>query len=423
MHATASGPYPAGLSSLGTHHLRTKLKPVPQTLITNAERRRRLAQRHLLLPELRAPDLSTVVDALVALHSSDPVTVYLTAAARLDNPSIDSVDHALYDERKVFRHHAMRRTLWVMSAETIGPAHASCTVKIADAETRRFLAWLEATPSISSPHAWLEMATERIVDYLSTSAPASTREIGLALPDLASPVRVARGTRQETTIAGHSRALLLAAMNGIVVRTRPQGTWIASNYIWDTAARWGFPALSDHTPAQGASDLLVRILDRFGPCTLTDLKWWTGWTLTMARKALEEISANEVALESGATGWVNAGDAVVHGDDPGPWVALLPGLDPTTMGWKEREWFLAPDIAAHVFDRNGNAGPTIWADGQIVGGWAQRADGEIVLDLHRKLTREHRALLNDAAARIAEFVGDTRFSVRFPSPNQERLLS
>jgi hypothetical protein len=398
------------------------LVPVPHALITNAERRRRLAYRHLLLPDLRATDVTAVVDALVALHSSDPVTVYLTAAARLDHPTIEAVDNALYDKRSIFRHHAMRRTLWVMGTNTIGPAHAACTVKIAGAEEKRFLSWLEATPSISRPHAWLEEATEQIVDYLNTGAPASTREIGLALPDLTSPINVAQGSRPAATIAAHSRALLIAALNGIVVRTRPQGTWIASNYIWDTATRWGLPALTNHDPGQGAAELLVRVLDRFGPCTTTDLKWWTGWTLTMTRKALADIDAVEVSLESGATGWVNADDAAGAIDDPGPWVALLPGLDPTTMGWKERDWYLAQDVALHVFDRNGNAGPTVWADGQVVGGWAQRANGEIVFDLHRELTNAHRGLLEDATARLVEFLGDTRFSVRFPSPNQKRLL-
>lgn len=392
-------------------------------LITNVERRRRLAHRHLLLPELRTRFVPAVVDALVALHSSDPVTVYLSAAARLDSPSIDWVDQALYEERKIFRHHAMRRTLWVMGAETIRHAHASCTVKIADAEERRFLTWLEATPSVTSPHAWLEMAFERIVDYLSTNAPASTRDIGVALPDLAMPVSAASGTRQETTIAGHSRALLLAAMKGVVVRTKPQGTWIASNYIWDTATRWGLPALAGQTPAQGASGLLLRVLDRFGPCTLNDLKWWTGWTVTMTRTALEDISATEVVLDTGAPAWVNEGDFGGREDDPGPWVALLPGLDPTTMGWKERDWYLAPDVADHVFDRNGNAGPTVWADGQVVGGWAQRANGEIALDLHRELAEDHLRQLEDAIARTVDFLGDNRFSVRFPSPNQKRILS
>jgi hypothetical protein len=142
----------------------------------------------------------------------------------------------------------------------------------------------------------------------------------------------------------------------------------------------------------------------------------------MTRKALQAISATEVMLESGSTAWVNPGDTATE-DAPPPWVALLPGLDPTTMGWKEREWYLDPDVAEHVFDRNGNAGPTIWIDGKVVGGWAQRPDGEIIFDLHRQLSRKQRTMLEEAASRLVGFVGETRFRVRFPSPNQKRLLA
>ena len=61
-----------------------------------------------------------------------------------------------------------------------------------------------------------------------------------------------------------------------------------------------------------------------------------------------------------------------------PWAALLPGLDPTAMGWQERDWYLAPDLRSALFDRSGNVGPTVWWDGRVVGGWAQRASGEVV---------------------------------------------
>jgi hypothetical protein len=391
-------------------------------IISDDERRGRLAFRHLLLPEKRAADLPAVAEALVALHSSDPVTVYLAAAARLEHPSVDTVDNAMYRDRSLFRHHAMRRTLWVMGPEAVRAAHAACTVKIAAAETKRFLGWLEASPSIARPDQWLEMATEQIVRYLEAGTAASTREIGLAMPELTVPVTVGQGSRQETTIPAHSRVLLIGALNGKVVRTAPQGSWTASNYIWDTAARWGLPELTSSEPDRGAALLLARVLDRFGPCTLRDLTWWTGWTQTMTRKALRAISATEVMLESGGTAWVNPGDTATEDASP-PWVALLPGLDPTTMGWKEREWYLDPDVAEHVFDRNGNAGPTIWIDGKVVGGWAQRPDGEIIFDLHRQLSRKQRTMLEEAASRLVGFVGETRFRVRFPSPNQKRLLA
>ena len=51
---------------------------MPRT-VTADERRARLARRHRLLPEDRTDDVARIADDLVALHSTDPVTVYLSA--------------------------------------------------------------------------------------------------------------------------------------------------------------------------------------------------------------------------------------------------------------------------------------------------------------------------------------------------------
>ena len=48
--------------------------------------------------------------------------------------------------------------------------------------------------------------------------------------------------------------------------------------------------------------------------------------------------------------------------------ALLPVLDATTMGWKHRDFYLDPEHTPYLFDTNGNAGPTVWCDGRIIGG-------------------------------------------------------
>jgi hypothetical protein len=103
-------------------------------------------------------------------------------------------------------------------------------------------------------------------------------------------------------------------------------------------------------------------------------------------------------------------------------VALLPGLDPTTMGWKERSWYLDPAVAAAVFDRNGNGGPTVWVDGRIVGSWVQRRDGAIALRLLDPVDADRREEIHEAAAHLRELLGDVRFNVRFPAPVQADLL-
>ncbi|MEI2697757.1 MAG: hypothetical protein V9E94_05230 [Microthrixaceae bacterium] len=77
------------------------------------ERRARLAGRHRLDPSARTDDVAAIADSVVALHSSDPVSVFLSALARMRHPSIAAVEAALYEARSVIRFHAMRRTLWV----------------------------------------------------------------------------------------------------------------------------------------------------------------------------------------------------------------------------------------------------------------------------------------------------------------------
>jgi hypothetical protein len=103
-------------------------------------------------------------------------------------------------------------------------------------------------------------------------------------------------------------------------------------------------------------------------------------------------------------------------------VALLPGLDPTTMGWKARSWYLDPEVAAAVFDRNGNAGPTVWVDGRVVGSWVQRRDGTVAVHLLAEIGDARRAEIDAAATQLQELLGDTRFTVRFPAPVQAALL-
>jgi DNA glycosylase AlkZ-like len=127
----------------------------------------------------------------------------------------------------------------------------------------------------------------------------------------------------------------------------------------------------------------------------------------------------EVELD-GQVGLVLADD-VDMADPAEHWVALLPALDPTAMGWSERSWYLGPHGPA-LFDRSGNIGPTIWADGRIVGGWAQRPTGEIACRLFDDVGRDVTAEVESRAAQLAEWIGAVRVTPRFRTP-LERALS
>src|SRR2546421_8116072 len=84
-----------------------------------AERRARLAVRHHLAPAHRAAGVLDATDGVVCLHATDPATVYLSAAARVEDLTRDDVDRALYTDRTLVKHLAMRRTLWVVRREVL----------------------------------------------------------------------------------------------------------------------------------------------------------------------------------------------------------------------------------------------------------------------------------------------------------------
>jgi hypothetical protein len=390
-----------------------------QATITVEERRARLARRHRLIAAERTDDVAAIADSLVALHSSDPVTVYLSAAARMADPSVDAVEKALYVDRSVVRHHAMRRTLWVATTDVVRILHAAATRKLVGPERRR-TAKLLAENGVAEPEAWLDDAREQVLAALHAHGPMTARTLGERVPALRHKIVMAPGKKYSASISAHTRVLLNLGFEGKIVRTRPTGTWINGAYTYAAMDTWLDGGLGDLSEAEAARELALRWLRAFGPATTTDLQWWTGWTGAMTKRALGDCGAVPVALEEG-TGWVAPGDAE-PAPPVGPWVALLPGLDPTTMGWKERGWYL-PVECADTFDRMGNAGPTIWVDGQVVGAWAQAPDGEIRTRFLVDVDDDQRAAVAERARELGKVLGGTRFTVRFPSPASTALTT
>jgi hypothetical protein len=386
--------------------------------ITVEERRARLATRHRLLPDCRGDDVPAIADALVALHSSDPATVHLSAMARMAHPAVGAVEDALYEQRSLVRHHAMRRTLWVGTPDVVRSMHAAATRRLAGPEHRRTAKLLEAG-GVTDPDRWLADARGHVATALHEHGPMTARRLGELVPELRQPLQLAPGKKYAATVSAHTRVLLLLGFEGVVVRTRPSGSWINSQYTWAAMDQWLPGGLDGPTERDAARDLADRWLRSFGPGTAGDLRWWAGWTVGTTRRALADCGAVPVDLD-GTEGWVASGD-----EEPtapvGPWVALLPGLDPTTMGWKERAWYLEPSAEA-AFDRNGNAGPTIWADGRVVGAWAQLPDGEIRTHLFEDVGGDRRKAIAARADELRAMIGDVRFTVRFPGRIHETLV-
>ncbi|MFK8022913.1 MAG: crosslink repair DNA glycosylase YcaQ family protein [Ilumatobacter sp.] len=96
-------------------------------------------------------------------------------------------------------------------------------------------------------------------------------------------------------------------------------------------------------------------------------------------------------------------------------------LDHGSASRHRRAALVRVPVEVGVFDKNGNAGPTVWLDGQVVGVWTQRADGEVVVELAHGLGADVRRLADAEAARIADWLGDVRVNWRYPTRSTKRL--
>jgi hypothetical protein len=391
-----------------------------------AERRRRLAVRHALAPAHRVdgtpPDPAEVARQLVALHSTDPATVYLSVLARIAVAAPATVvDESLYERRELVRMLAMRRTVFVVPAESVAIMQASTTDRIAVDQRAKLVKLLGEGTSVTNPEPWLADVERSVLRLLAEREGTSTAaELSAAEPRLKTTVVLASGKPYQATQAITSRVLLVLAAQGRIVRGRPLGSWLSQQYRWVLAERWLRDAADGIGAVAARAELARQWLAAYGPAPLADLKWWTGWTMADVRRAVADVDAVEVDL-GGGVGAALPGDLGAT-DDPGDWAALLPGLDPTVMGWSDRSWFLGPHAKA-LFDTNGNAGPTVWLNGRIVGGWAQRADGAIAIRLLEEVGGDAKALIDAESERVQTWLAGVRVIPRFRTPTERELCA
>ena len=387
--------------------------------VTDAHRRARIARRHGLAPDHRYDAIGDATTAMTALHATESATPHLALHARVRDLTVADVEAALYEERSLVKPMAMRRTLFVVTRDLL-PAVAGCAGRrVAEAERRRLAketGGLEARLGAD----WIATASKQIVDRL-TGAELSARQLRDALAHLGGTFTAAPGTKWSAEVPTMSRLLTILSAAGDVVRGRNAGHWRISRPLWTSMASWLGEEMTPIEADAGYAVVVRHWLWTFGPATEADLVWWLGSTKSAVRRALSDVEAVQVTLEDGSTGWVLPADTEDLEAPPHvePWVTLLPTLDPTTMGWRERAFYLDRAHTPFLFDSAGNAGTTVWVNGRIVGCWIQDDQERVRLILMDKISRDARRLLDAEVARLDEFLRGEHITNVFASPQMK----
>jgi hypothetical protein len=324
------------------------------------------------------------------------------------------MDRALYVDRSLVKHLAMRRTLFVFGRDALSAVQASSSARVAATEAKRVAADVEKAGLRTDGPAWLEEACEAVVAALVPGREASSSELRAELPLLEGGISYGEGRSWGGVASVGPRVLTVLSARGQIVRGTNQGVWTTSRPRWTSMASWLGEPIAPMDEAAAWTEQVRRWLRAFGPGTVKDIQWWLGSTLGQVRAALTELDVTQVDL-GGVTG-VALSDDLEPTEDVEPWAALLPALDPTTMGWKERDWYLG-DHKAQLFDSAGNAGPSVWWDGRIVGGW-YLPGGEVGLELWEDVGSDAMALLEAEAERLTTWLDGVSVKPRFPAPFQ-----
>ncbi len=206
----------------------------------------------------------------------------------------------------------------------------------------------------------------------------------------------------EGLISDHNTAHYItgrAEVDGILCNGRLQG----KNTTYALLHEW-VPKRESLCREEALERLARRFFTSHGPATLPDFVWWSGLTLTDARRAIEGIRQDFVCETANGREFWMRGDIPLPADDT-PSALLLPPFDEFVVSYKDRTELIEDRHYGKVMTKNGLFSPTLMLDGEIVGSWKKvTAKGQTgaKLSFFKKPTKKVENLFRKA---VEEFSG------------------
>jgi hypothetical protein len=158
---------------------------------------------------------------------------------------------------------------------------------------------------------------------------------------------------------------------------------------------------------EALAEIALRYFSSHGPATVQDFVWWTGLKISDAKRALESVKHQLLAIEAeGTTFWSSAElpDSV-----PAKSVHLLPGFDEYMLGYTNRGLMVPQDHMGKIVPgNNGMFMPTIVIDGQVKGLWKRsfiKDKAKIDLTAFAKFTKGNIDQINLLARKYGRYIG------------------
>ncbi len=334
----------------------------------------RLASQRITRPESRDPE--DVVTWLGAVQAQDyPSAKWALALRMLDGATAAGIERCFNDGR-ILRTHLMRPTWHFVAVSDI-----HWMLELTASRVQRALAYAYRQFGLDSA---TRIRGTRVIERVLSAGQHLTRvELGAHL------------ARMGVAVKGVGLALLTvhAELERVVCSGPQRGKQLTYALLAQRASR---PKRLSRDEALG--ELAKRYFRSHAPATIRDFAWWSGLTITDARRGLEICGGRQEVIDD-LTYWrlkrTKARELrprVVH---------LLPAYDEYLVAYRDL------DAVPRAKGARGTLEQALVTGGQITGTWKAIPKGnEVVVDVAtmRSLTVTERRALFETAARYGRFL-------------------
>ena len=332
----------------------------------------------------RAKTAAEVVASLGAVQSQDYAGAKWAIAQRMATPTTNAMLDESFNAGEILRTHVLRPTWHFVAPEDLRWMLALTAPRVHQANAYMYRQ-LELDAAI------FRRASAALVKALEDGAPMTREEISAVYK------------KHRIVASGPRLAALVmhAELEGLVCSGPLRGKQFTYALLEKRVAK--VPRLDRDEALAG---LTRRFFTSHGPAQTRDFAWWSGLTLTDARRGLDHAKEHleEIDVE-GATYWFRPSEKRLG--FKAPVLHLLPNYDEFLGSYRDNRASLTPEVLNRIQDQPGRFVHTIVLNGRVVGGWRReigKRSVALTVDLFVSLSGSERKALQRAIDAYGAFL-------------------
>lgn len=367
--------------------------------------------KHYLVRNAENRDLLKVVHDICGLNAQGALTVNLSLWNRIESFDRRSLEDALYESRTLVKTWCMRGTVHIIPSIDL-PIYIQALRENLMIHWQRFLRRKQKTLSKIER----SKIKDRILKLLSEQT-LTRREICEFLDMKSSEGKILV-----------SRLLRELSYEGMVCHAKPIGPWYHFREYRFARIDYWLPdlCLESISPEEAKRKLLTWYLSSYGPASIQDFAYWTGFTVKEAKHILDSLEDGIVQVRiNGLKGefWLFERDFKLLEEKFSSYfsIHLLPPFDPLIMGYKDKTRILNPIYKRMVLLPLGDIAATILMNGRVIGTWKYRKGKKtpkFEVKLFKKLDNDEVELIKSEIDRMSRFLEVEKPKVKIYVVNQ-----